>query len=98
LGPGAGDSSWSSALKKYGNRARQWGSLHLGLNLNILAYRTFVASVLTFIMQLAVDFGELEVQFQAVLRRLAPGPGNWASVSDLCNLHLFGFRYRFVNP
>ena len=52
-GPGSEDESWSKPLQKYLHRAEQWGSLNLGLYYNMQGYRTFVATVLSFVMQLA---------------------------------------------
>ena len=72
--------------------------LQLGFELEYLAYRVFVFPVISFIMQLEADHPELTARFQEVLRKLAPGPGNWISVADLFNLKLFGFKHGFKAP
>ena len=86
IGPGAGQSSWTKPLDKFVARAGQWASLHLGLFYNMTIFRPFIASVLTFVMQLEPLPDEFHGKYQEVLRRLAPGPGNWATFNDLTHL------------
>ena len=80
-------------------RVAFWASLHFGLLLNILAYRTFIASVLSFVMQLEPDPEGLVDILEGALRKLAPGPGMWATAADLCNLASeFSFKSEFPDP
>ena len=60
--------------------------LHLGLALNARIHKVFLASTLSFIMQLEPDPPDLLDSFDYVTRRLAAGPGNWISRNDLYNL------------
>ena len=86
IGPGACGHSWVGPLCKYAERATAWFHLPLGLFWNIMVYHTFVASVLSFPMQLERDPEELRATFEQVVRKLAPGPYNWISPQDLVNL------------
>ena len=62
-------------------------------------YGIFVASVLSYIMQLEPDCEELCDYFARALRLLAPGPGNWISPADLSNLDwAFSFPMCFKDP
>ena len=71
----------------------------MGLYLNIVAYRSFVASVLSYIWQLELEPDYLMEAFQQALIKLAPGPGSWASRGDLCNLTgAYGFPMQFPDP
>ena len=99
IGPGAVDKSWGKPLQKYNQRVALWSSQHLGLCLNIVAYRTFIASVLTFVMQLEPLPTTMLDVFDAALRKLAPGPGMWATRADLCNLEAaYEFAGEFPDP
>ena len=98
IGPGARGASWTKPLDKFVKRARQWATLHLGLFYNITIFRPFVSSVLAFIMQLEPLPDELGAKYEEVLRRLAPGPGNWVTINDLTHLHAdYFFPVEFPN-
>ncbi|CAE8623176.1 unnamed protein product [Polarella glacialis] len=86
IGPGAKLSSWDKPLNKYALRAELWSSFKLGLTLNAVAHRVFIASVLSYVMQLEADPADLQIKFEFALRRLAPGPGNWIALADLTHL------------
>ena len=99
IGPGAGERSWDKPLQKYGLRFALWSTMRLGMALNAIAYRPFVASVLSFVMQLEPDAEHLTEIFEKALRKLASGPGCWASTGDLCNLQTaYMFPAEFVDP
>ena len=99
VGPGAGLSSWDKPVRKYHQRAKDWSAMHLGLFYNTQVYRTFVVSVLSFVMQLMDDPPDLGEHFAQVVRLLAPGPGNWISLADASHLEKgFGFHGSFQNP
>ena len=56
-------------------------------------------SVLSFVMQLELLPEDMDSTFSDVLRTLCPGPGNWVTPNDLCNLEsAFGFRTEFSDP
>ena len=76
IGPGAELHSWRAPLHKYVSRAQSWVSLHLGLALNTRMHEVFLASTLSFIMQLELDPPDLMGYFDSVTRKLAAGPGN----------------------
>lgn len=98
-GPGAADKSWTKPVQKYLQRVTTWAPMNLGLCLNIMIYRTFISSVLSFIMQLEPLPESIMDSFEKALRKLAPGPGSWASMADLCNLEsAYKFRGEFRDP
>ena len=99
IGPGAGQRSWAKSIQKYEQRAQLWASLHLGLFWTITAYKVFVASVLSFVMQLESTLDDLQSRFTTVVRKLFPGPGMWVTPNDLCNLSSwFKFPAQLANP
>jgi hypothetical protein len=99
IGPGATTSSWDKPLDKFEKRSLTWSSLNLGLHYNMKAYRTFVAPILSFLMQLEPDPPDLMARFESCLRRLAPGPGNWITAADLAHLQTaFRFPSSFRDP
>ena len=99
IGPGAGNSSLRKPLQKYISRARAWASLHLGLYYNTYVYRTFISSVIGFVLQLEPFDQEVNDHFAAVLRVLAPGPGNWITPADLTHMKAaFYFPCEYDDP
>ncbi|CAE8598073.1 unnamed protein product [Polarella glacialis] len=99
IGPGAASTSWEKPLRKYIDTAVLWSSLHLGLHLNLLVYRVFIASLLGFVMQLEPDPPDIMGYFDIAMRRLAPGPGNWLSRADAFHLRsAYGFPLEFEDP
>ena len=96
-GPGKQHHSWEKAIEKCKDRACLWGSQSLGLQYAAKTYNVFAVSVMSFLAQLEElppDVHDVEAR---VLRKVAPGPGFWASPQDLwylkdcygqtCNLH-----------
>jgi hypothetical protein len=99
IGPGAGTLSWERPVRKFVERAEVWSTLHLGFNLNVMVYDSFIASVLSYVMQVEEPPSEVYEHFEKVLRKLAPGPGNWCSTADLLNLkRVFHFPRTFRDP
>ena len=99
IGPGAGNLSWATPLQTYLERADMWSSLHLGMNLNIMVYRVFIASVLGFVMQLEPVPSNIIFIFEKVLRKLVPEPGNWVTLADVTNLaEGYSFPASFQDP
>ena len=98
IGPAAGHQSWKSALQKFHDRAEWWAQKHLGLFLNTQVYRVYIHSTLGFLAQLCELPPDLSIMFKAMLRKLAPGPGNWLIQKDLCNLTKFGMKGEFAHP
>ena len=98
IGPGAGERSWDKPLQKYTLRFHTWASMHLGLNLNLVAYKPFIASVLAFVMQLEPHPASLCEHFASALRKLAAGPGSWITTRVLCNLRAYHFPAEFADP
>jgi hypothetical protein len=99
IGPGSGEASWKKPLQKYLDKARAWSTLHLGMNLNTQIHRTFIAPILSFVMQLERCPEELDDLFLKVVRLLAPGPGNWISAADANNLQRhYGLPLPFADP
>ena len=97
LGPGKRTSSWTKPVAKYLERAAWWGKLGLGLQLTLRAYRIYVASVLSFFLQLEpLPMQFLEYEKQA-LRRLAPGPMHWTNPAVMHNLSSIGFPIDMID-
>ena len=95
IGPGAGDSSWEKAGKKFESRIKQWRGTKCGLFWNSLYYNIFTVPTLEFVAQLErVPTFIAEAEAKA-LRSLAAGPGNWISSSDLEHLGSFGIGTGF---
>ena len=61
----------------------------------IIAYRVFVGSVLSFVMKLEVTPADLRSRFDAIVCKMFPGAGTWATSDDLCK---FGFPAQIDNP
>lgn len=97
LGPLRGDASFEKPFAKYLERARAWGASRGGLFLTSRAYGIYVASVLSFVLQLEclpARWPRIEGEgFRALVR----GPGNWCTASDLRMLHQFGLPHRFAD-
>ena len=83
LGPEAGERAWAKALEKVTKRAAAWSALELGLNLTTMAYNVYVATVMTFLLQLDRLPQAWPRTEAAAFRRLAPGPGQWILPIDL---------------
>ena len=90
VGPGRGEHSWEAPMRKFLDRAQQWGNLGAGLLMTLKAFRVYVASVLLFVGQLE----ELPCTFKALeaaaCRKLFPGPKDWITadcVRELRTLH-----------
>ena len=95
LGPARGDLTFDGPFRKVLRRAEEWGRLGVGLFGSATAYKTYVISLLTFVLQLDA----LPVQWPAAeeraLRALVPGLGQWAGVPDLHQLARLGFPTGF---
>jgi hypothetical protein len=91
LGPGRGQSSWEAPMRKFLDRAKLWGSINPGLFHNIMAYRVYIALVLSFICQL----DPLPTDFDAAERKacelLFPGGRGWMTAGCLKQLKALGF-------
>ena len=96
LGPGKAEHGWTQAFAKAHSRAQAWAKLGLGLYFSLIAYKMYVASVLSFLGQLellpaAWKQGESSEE-KKLFRKLVPGPYRWACTGDLCGLARdFGF-------
>ena len=86
LGPDAGGRSWSKALAQYERRAALWAQLGLGLHHTCVAYNTYIASVLGFLLQLELLPADWPAVEERTLRKLIPGPARWIRPADLHNL------------
>lgn len=99
VGPGTGDDTWNRPIQEYLHRSAQWAGMGLGLFYNMKIYRVFIATVLSFVMQLAEDPPNLEEVFLKSIRLLAPGPGNWLTVGDATHLESdYSFPCGFQHP
>ena len=96
IGPAKGEESWREPLEKYVSRCRLWCNLGVGLQYSALVYNTFVASVLTFVMQLESLPDEALTRESQALQQMAKGPGAWFINEDLYTLkERFGLAKSF---
>jgi len=63
--------------------------------MNALVYNIYIVTVLEYVSQLLDVDDEVQDAVTRSLRRIAPGPGNWATREDLENLTVFGFPHEF---
>ena len=97
IGPGSVGLSWDKALNKFLLRCQEWSRLGLGVHYSLHAYRIFIVSVLSFVMQLAEDPDVLDDYNKKALRLIMRGPGNWITVSDAVHLSSsFSFPLNFL--
>ena len=80
VGPGKGTRSWSGPLEKFAARARIWGSLGLGMNLSLRAYRVYISTVLSFVGQLEALPSSFDAYEKSACESLFPGPAHWLPV------------------
>ena len=66
--------------------------------MSILAHKFYIHSILGFVAQLCEFPPDFQKRFEAALRRMVPGPGNWISHTDLTHLKQFGFPAEFPDP
>ncbi|CAK0898228.1 unnamed protein product [Prorocentrum cordatum] len=96
IGPAKEEESWREPLEKYVSRCRVWYNIGEGLQYSALVYNTFVASVLTFVMQLERLPDESLTRESQVLQQMAKGPGGWFLIADLFTLkERFGMAKSF---
>ena len=95
IGPQKDSAEWKGALAKFQDRIRDWPWSKLGLHFATTVYNTYAMSVLGFIAQIANPTEQTRKVEAAGLRRAAPGPGNWATPTDLWNLHQLGMPRPF---
>ena len=98
LGPGRAELGWAAALDKAVARARLWAAVALGLQFAALVFRVYVASTLSFLLQLENLPSGWSVTEGRLFRLLVPGPFNWCTPADLHGLRRdFGFPQEFVD-
>ena len=91
LGPGADDQSWKDPTNKFLQRAQAWSDRQIGLHCTLTCYNVFALPVLTYIAQLLAPPQQTLQAESTALQKIAPGPYNWISNSDLVWLrHLTG--------
>ena len=91
IGPGSTDIFWKKAITKAEKNANQWHQLHLGFLFSVLAFNIYIASVFSYLGQLAKPGNEVQESCKKILRILFPGPGNWVTNQVLCSLTHLGF-------
>ena len=97
LGPVRRHKAYDKALQKFLDRADSWGQAGGGLYATVIAYTVYIASVVSFLVQLdALPPHWPRVEAEA-FRRLLAGSSQWACPRDLRNLHLLGFPKSFVD-
>ena len=86
VGPDSGDTFWDHAIAKYLGRAKAWGELGMGLHYSIVAYRTYVLPVLSFLAQFKRPSPKVLAAETKALTLMVPGPYQWCSKEDLYHL------------
>ena len=85
-------------MAKASSRARLWGQAALGLQFAAWVYKIYVASTLSFLLQLDTLPTDWAAQEASILRSLVPGPYRWCVANDLHGLRRdFGFAHEFVD-
>ena len=98
IGPEKHEGSWSKAAHKYEKRVNMWETEPLGLQYSALVYNTFAMSTLGYVSQLEDPPSWLLSQEEAMLRKVAKGPGKWAMPADLWRLQeSFGLARSFTS-
>ena len=83
LGPEGSGRAWNKALSKVKERSGLWAALGFGHLWATRAYSTYIASTLTFLLQLEVLPDSWKDTEASAMRKLFPGPGWWATPQDL---------------
>ena len=68
-------------------RAQAWSDRQIGLHCIMTCYNVFALSVLTYVAQLLPPPPQTLKIESATMLRIAPGPNNWISTTDLVWLH-----------
>ncbi|CAK0852851.1 unnamed protein product [Prorocentrum cordatum] len=97
LGPERGSLTWHKALRKYVDRAQVWGQTGCGAFHCLVAYRVYVASVLTFLGQLDGVPAEFEDAERRACAALFRGPQCWLPPPFLRALQHLGSPVGLVN-
>jgi hypothetical protein len=97
LGPGRAHKAFEKPLAKYLDRAQWWGNTGCGLFLTTVAYTTYIASVLSFLVQLDDLPPSWDEKEREAFSRLVPGFSQWTSSDDLRRLRLLGFPRDFTD-
>jgi len=82
IGPESAKGFWDVAVKKYKDRARDWGKTGLGLYFASVAYSVYVLPILSFLAQFKIPSKEVYQAEEEALRSMIPGPYRWCSKND----------------
>ena len=97
VGPERAEHTWTKPLEKFLARARIWRGVGCGMLLTLLAYRTYIFSVLAFVLQLDRLPSDWAVYEQKACTILFPGPRGWAPPAALRCLHTLGFQSTLID-
>ena len=97
LGPKRGEHSWDKPLIKMLDRAKLWRSIGGGQLATLQAYKMYILSVASFILQLEELPSNWEVFENRLISLLFPGPRCWAPPAILHNLKELGSQYELPN-
>jgi hypothetical protein len=86
MGPGRGEETWSKPTAKYMERCAIWSGRVHGFQHAAVAYNAFAMSTFSYVAQLETPPNWVYEGETNMLRRLAPGPKDWAVPSDLWHL------------
>ena len=96
IGPASIDGFWTRPIKKYLDRAKQWGSLGLGLQYAAVAYLVYVLPVLSFLAQFRDPDDNVRKAEERALALMVPGPYRWCVLEDYFHLaELYGQTVSF---
>ena len=87
LGPEADDKGWKEPTAKFLQRAQAWSDQHLGLYCTATSYNIFALPVLSFLAQLLSPPQQALQAESTAMHKIAPGPKDWISTTDLIWLH-----------
>ena len=96
IGPARGGASWVKPTQKARERIATWPWAELGLFYGTQVWNTLVVSLYSYVGQLELPPAAVLQDEEMLLRKAAPGPGNWCGTAELHRLRRqFGFAGEF---
>ena len=91
IGPGWGDLAWEAPIAQFLERVKTWRSINPGMFHTMQAYKSYIVSVLSYVVQLDAPPKLIEQVEQKAVNILFPGPQGWLSKDFIQNLKTLHF-------